>query len=107
MKDQTKNLMVLSSIAECRKAIDFLSQAGELSVTTVMLRGEKHPCPKSPANDMPMYRGHQLILRDDNTLECRLCGRKYRSVRQELTREERYLYETLSPKCSFERQAEL
>lgn len=107
MNDQTKNLMVLSSIAESRKAIDFLSQAGELSATTVMLRGEKHPCSKSPANDMPMYQGHQLILRDDNTLECRLCGRKYRSVRQELTREERYLYETLSSKCSFEQQAEL
>lgn len=107
MKDQSKNLMILSSIAECRKAIDFLSQAGELPATTVMLRGEKHPCPKSPANDMPMYRGHRLVLRDDNTLECRECGRKYRSVRQELTREERYLYETLSPRYSFERQAEL
>ena len=107
MKERTKNLMILSSIAECRKAIDFLLQAGEYSATTVMLRGETHPCPKSLANDMPMYRGHQLVLRDDNTLECRECGRKYRSVHQELTKEEQYLYETLSPRCSFEPQAEL
>lgn len=94
-------LMIQSSIAECRKAIDYLTEAGEISSTTVMLDGEKHLCPAQPASEAPMSRGHQLVLRDDNTLECELCGRKYHSSHRELTRLERHCFEKLSPAYPF------
>lgn len=92
---------ILPSITECRKAIDFLTEAGEISSTTVMLDGAKKPCPAQPASEEPMFRGHQLVLRDDNTLVCELCGRKYRSSHRELTRQERLFFEKLSPTCPF------
>lgn len=94
-------LMIQSSIAECRKAIDYLTEAGGISSTTVMLDGEKRPCPAQPASEAPMFQGHQLVLRDDKTLVCELCGRKYRSSHRELTRLERHCFEKLSPTCSF------
>lgn len=95
------SLMILPSIAECRKAIDYLTEAGEISSTTVMLDGGRRPCPAQPASEEPAFRGHQLVLRDDNTLECELCGRKYRSIHRELTPLERLCFEKLSPTCPF------
>lgn len=94
-------ITVLPSIAECRKAIDYLTEVGEISSTTVMLDGEKRPCPAQPANEEPTFRGHQLVLRDERTLVCELCGRKYRSSHQELTQLERHCYGKLSPTCPF------
>ena len=101
MDANAKSLMILSSIAECRKAIDFLTEVGEIGATTIMLNGAKRPCPGQPASGTPMFRGHQLVLRDDKTLVCSVCGRKYRSSHQELTKVERYAHERLLPSCPF------
>ena len=94
-------LMVLPSTVECRKAIDYLTEVGEISSTTVMLDGGKRRCPAQSANEAPMFQGHQLVLLDDKTLVCELCGRKYRTSHRELTRLERLCYEKLSPTCPF------
>lgn len=100
---ETRILMIRSSIRSCRKALDFQAEAGEPTSMTVMLDGTKQTCEAQPASDMPMFRGHQLVLRDEKTLVCRLCGRKFRSVHRELTAVERYELESLLPTTPFVR----
>lgn len=100
---ESGSLMILSSIGSCRKALDFQAEAGVSTSMTVMLDGRKQTCEAQPANGMPTFRGHQLILRDENTLVCRLCGRKFRSVHRELTAVERYEFESLLPTTPFVR----
>lgn len=95
-------LQIQSSIEECRKAIDYLTEVGEISSTTVMLSGEIDPCPGQHSNELPMFQGHQLILLDENTLVCEECGRRFESSRQELTIEERIVFQGLSAKHPFD-----
>ena len=95
-------LQIQSSIEECRKAIDYLKEAGEISSTTVMLTGEVDRCPGVQPNELPEFQGHQLILLDDNTLACEECGRRFESGHQELTIKERILFQSLSPKRPFD-----
>ncbi len=99
--------MVLSSIAECRKALDYLAEVGESEEVCVVLRDAPCPVKSQVATETPVGFGwHQLVLRDDNTLTCPACGKVFRSKRRELTRLDRIAFGSLSPKVPFSQGVE-
>ena len=101
-----RNLMVLSSIPECRKALEYLKEKGTKSETLVELKGVQCPSREQEPTS-GLCAGHQLTELDDNRLKCRFCGKVFHSKRQALTREDYILFGSLDPKVHFGRQPEL
>lgn len=96
-------LMILSSIAECRKALEYLKVRGTDSETFVELKGV--PCPgRKQESNGDLCEGHQLVLLDDKTLRCRFCGKVFHSKHQALTREDYISFGSLDPKVPFEQE---
>ena len=99
--------MVLSSIPECRKALEFLHEKRKESGIHVELKGVPCPARIQDSNAMPNCLGHQLILQGDNKLKCQFCGKEFHSKHQALTREDYILFGSLDPKIPFGRLHEL
>ena len=94
-------LFILSSIAECRKALEYLKMTGKDSETLVELKGVPCPAREQHANGV-LCEAHQLVLQDDKTLRCRFCGKVFYSKYQALTREDCIMFGSLDPKVPFE-----
>jgi hypothetical protein len=102
-----RNLMILSSIAECMKAIDYQTEVGATETTDVGLRGEVCTCAEQRRNAWPGYQGHRLVRLCDNTLVCRDCGKLFHTQHQKLTPKDRIEFEALDPKRPFAQRFEL
>ena len=100
---KSRSLMVLSPIAECRKAIEFLTEAGRLEATDVVLGGEPCPCGVSQDNEPQGLKGHRIVLLDGNTLVCRDCGKLFHTRHRALTERDRVVFEALNPSRPFSR----
>lgn len=101
MISNSKNLMILSSIEECRKAITFLIEAGDLEVTDVVLRSDSCSNTELQHNGQQVLKGHRIVRLDDNTLICRICHKRFHTQNQELTELERVVFEALNPERPF------
>lgn len=97
-------LMILSSIAECRKALEYLKEKGTTSGTLVELQGVPCPVRTQEPNGELCVGGHQLVLLDDKTLKCQFCGKVFHSKHQALTREDCIRFGSLDPKVPFEQE---
>ena len=102
-----KNLMILSSIAECMKAIEYETEVGAPGTTVVGLRDDVCSCSVQRRNAWPGYLGHRLVRLGCNTLVCRDCGKQFHTQRQKLTLRDRIAFEALDPKRRFVERFEL
>lgn len=89
-----KTKMSLMSIAMCRKAITQLTELGMIDRTVVEYTGDS--CPGQTQQPTGMHSwGHQLVLRDHNTLSCTICGKSFRSQLLALTVRDRAVFRAL------------
>ena len=97
----SKNLMILSSIAQCRKAIAFLTEVGDLEATDVVLGSV--PCPSEGLrrNVPPGLKGHRIVLLGGSTLVCRDCGKLFHTGHRAPSKQERAAFEALHPAHPF------
>lgn len=102
-----RNLMILSSIAECMKAIDYQTEVGATETTDIGLRDAFCSCAGQRRNAWPGYLGHRLVRLGCNTLVCRDCGKQFHTQRQKLTPKDRIAFEALDPKRRFAQRFEL
>ena len=99
-----RSLMVLPSIAACRKALTYLEEVGATAAVEVALRsvpcsgGLQHSSGKQPCGE------HRIVALDDRTLQCRVCGKRFRSGRRELTAMDRVLFSGFDPSIPFEQR---
>ena len=98
-------LFILSSIAECRKVLEYQKMTGKDSETLVELKGVPCPAREQHANG-GLCAGHQLVLQDDKTLRCQFCGKVFHSKHQALTREDYIRFGSLDPEVPFEQGPE-
>lgn len=103
---ESKNLMILSSIAQCRKAIEFLTEVGDLKATDVVLGSE--PClSEGLRRNVPQgLKGHRIIHLGGSTLVCRDCGKLFHTRHQVLSERDRVVFEALNPRRPFSRPFE-
>lgn len=102
-----RNLMILSSIAECMKAIEYQREIGGTETTDVGLRDDVCSYAERRRNAWPGYVGHRLVRLNGNTLVCRDCGKLFHTPRQKLTPKDRIEFEALDPKRPFSQRFEL
>ena len=102
-----RNLMILSSIAECMKAIEYQREIGGTETTDIGLRDDVCSCSERRRNAWPGYLGHRLVRLGCNTLVCRDCGKQFHTQRQKLTPKDRIAFEALDPKRRFVERFEL
>lgn len=94
--------MVLSSIAQCRKALAWLTEAGLTEGTHVELRGVACPVRVQDTNGgQDTLPWHQLVVLDHNRLQCQTCGKVFRSKHLELTPVDRIQFARLDPRIPF------
>lgn len=99
-----KSQILLTSTADCRKAIAYLTETGELEETDVVLRLALAQDLKPQPTDTQCSQGrHTVVLRDNNMI-CQSCGKVFRSKHQALTIQDRVLFESLSPRRPFAQQ---
>lgn len=102
-----KNLMVLSSIAECSKALAWLKEVTLLEETLVELRGGVCPLKsQAPNAGQGILLGHQLVPLGHNKLHCSACHRVFHSKRQALTPIDCIVFSKLDPRVPFGQGAE-
>lgn len=101
-KIMTKSLMVLPSIADCTKALEWLREAGRAEETDVELRGAVCPERVQGSNEeQDMLLGHRLVVLADTRLQCRVCGKVFRSKHRALTQVDRIVFARLDPSVPF------
>ena len=94
--------MVLSSIAGCRKALAWLTEAGLTEGTHVELRGAACSVREKDTNGgQDTLPWHQLVVLDHNKLQCQTCGKVFRSKHQALTPADRIQFARLDPRIPF------
>lgn len=99
--------MVLSSIAGCRKALAWLTEAGLTEGTHVELRGAACPMREQDTNEwQDTLLGHQLVVLDHNRLQCQSCDKVFRSKHRALTPEDRIQFARLDPRVPFSQGVE-